>query len=88
MTFSRRDFVKTSLLGAIATGVGTSAQGENPSPHVNPQEHQQDQAGPHKRPIIVCAHNGYAYLDAGVRISERWWRYARCCAESRQRSRR
>ena len=29
MRFSRRDFVKTSVLGAVAAGVGTRAQGED-----------------------------------------------------------
>src|SRR5260370_10177795 len=53
MPFSRRDFVKTSVLGAVAAGVGTRAQGE---------EHAA-QSGSYKRPIIVCAHNGLNYLD-------------------------
>src|ERR1700677_1906887 len=60
MTFSRRDFVKTSVLGAVAAGV-TRAQGESPSPNAS-QEHEQS-SGPRKRPIIVCANNGYAYLE-------------------------
>jgi len=32
MSFSRRDFVKTSVLGAVAAGVGTRAQGEDAKP--------------------------------------------------------
>jgi len=60
MTFSRRDFVRTSLLGAVAAGVGTRAQGEESKP--TPQEHD-TQSGPHKRPIIVCANNGFNYLE-------------------------
>src|SRR6202522_1595815 len=55
MTFSRRDFVKTSVLGAVAAGVGTPAQGEDSK--------QAAQGGSYKRPIIVSANNGYAYLD-------------------------
>ena len=51
MPFSRRDFVKTSVLGAVAAGVGTRAQADD------------SQAGSHKRPIIVCANNGFNYLD-------------------------
>ena len=67
MSFSRRDFVKTSVLGAIAAGVGTRAHGEDSKPGAAGQE-QTAQAGPtqsgsYKRPIIVCANNGYAYLD-------------------------
>src|SRR5258708_4404339 len=58
MTFSRRDFVKTSVLGAVAAGVGTRAQGEEHAA----QEHAA-QSGSYKRPIIVCAHNGLNYLD-------------------------
>ena len=81
MTFSRRDFVKTSVLGAVAAGTGVHAAipevlAENGQPgHASPSESP-------KRPIIICAHNGYAYveaayaflkgggdtLDAGVRV--------------------
>ena len=57
MTFSRRDFVKTSVLGAMAAGVGTPALADVGKPSIDAQ------AGPHKRPIIVCANNGYAYLE-------------------------
>ena len=53
MTFSRRDFVKTSVLGAVAAGIGTRTEAE--------QEHAQ--SGSYKRPIIVCANNGYKYLE-------------------------
>jgi N4-(beta-N-acetylglucosaminyl)-L-asparaginase len=66
MPFSRRDFVKTSVLGAVAAGVGTHAQGEDAKPDAAAQQHDakenQAQAGSYKRPIIVSAHNGYAYL--------------------------
>jgi N4-(beta-N-acetylglucosaminyl)-L-asparaginase len=61
MPFSRRDFVRTSVLGAVAAGVGTRAQ-EGGS--TEPASHEHDaQSGSYKRPIIVCANNGYAYLD-------------------------
>ncbi|MFZ1140795.1 MAG: N(4)-(beta-N-acetylglucosaminyl)-L-asparaginase [Candidatus Sulfotelmatobacter sp.] len=62
MTVSRRDFVKTSVLGAVAAGVG--AQAAIPGgPAENGQGHasQSDSA---KRPIIICANNGYAYVEA------------------------
>src|SRR5580698_2835038 len=62
MTFSRRDFVKTSVLGAVAAGVGTRARAEDAAQNANSSEHN-EQAGPHKRPIIVCAHNGFNYLE-------------------------
>ena len=62
MTVSRRDFVKTSVLGAVAAGVGTRAQGEDAKQTASAQEHG-GETGSHKRPIIICANNGYAYLD-------------------------
>jgi N4-(beta-N-acetylglucosaminyl)-L-asparaginase len=59
MTFSRRDFVKTSVLGAVAAGVRTRAQGEESAAT---QDHAA-QSGSYKRPIIICANNGFNYLD-------------------------
>jgi N4-(beta-N-acetylglucosaminyl)-L-asparaginase len=59
MTFSRRDFVKTSVLGAVAAGVGSRAHGESVAAQPDPP-----QSGSQKRPIIVCANNGYAYLES------------------------
>ena len=63
VTFSRRDFVKTSVLGAVATGVGARAgipealaESGQPSPAF--------QADSPKRPVIICAHNGHAYAEA------------------------
>jgi len=59
LTFSRRDFVKTSMLGAVAAGVGS----RNSANALAAQGHasQNDAA---KRPIIICAHNGRAYVKA------------------------
>jgi N4-(beta-N-acetylglucosaminyl)-L-asparaginase len=51
LLFSRRDFVKTSVLGAVAAGIGTQAVAEDAG------------SGARKRPIIVSANNGYAYLE-------------------------
>src|ERR1700734_3921732 len=62
MPFSRRDFVKTSVLGAVAAGVGTRAQAEDSKQTAAAQDHN-PQSGSYKRPIIVCANNGYAYLE-------------------------
>ena len=57
MSFSRRDFVKTSVLGAVAAGVrGPAALGA--------EAEQASPAGSPKRPIIICAHNGRAYVEA------------------------
>ena len=57
MTFSRRDFVKTSVLGAVGAGVGGPAA-------IAAQTEQASLAGSPKRPVIVCAHNGRAYIEA------------------------
>ena len=58
MTFSRREFVKTSVLGAAAVGLSPAARAEN-----RLQEPVSPSDTP-KRPIIICAHNGYAYVEA------------------------
>ncbi len=68
MSFSRRDFVRTSVLGTIAAGAGVRAQGEVAANHLleNPAAAAQNndaQSGSYKRPIIICAHNGFDYLD-------------------------
>lgn len=62
MTVSRRDFVKNSVLGAVAAGVsvrGTAveARAEGTDQNVAP-----------KRPTIICAHNGYAYVEAAYAL--------------------
>src|SRR5258708_38572968 len=62
MTFSRRDFVKTSVLGAVAAGVGTRVQAEEHAAQERSAQ-QSQQSGSYKRPIIVCAHNGFNYLE-------------------------
>lgn len=79
MTFSRRDFVKTSVLGAVAAGVGSQAADVLAESSQAGQASQSDAA---KKPTILCANNGYAYvegayaflkgggdtLEAGVRV--------------------
>jgi N4-(beta-N-acetylglucosaminyl)-L-asparaginase len=79
VSVSRRDFVKTSVLGAVAAGTGAHAA--VPESLIHPQGHA-SKSDPAKRPTIICAHNGYAYveaayaflksggdtLDAGVRV--------------------
>jgi N4-(beta-N-acetylglucosaminyl)-L-asparaginase len=56
VTFSRRDFVKASVLGAVAAGVGGSAA-------LAAETEQASPGGSPKRPIIICAHNGRAYIE-------------------------
>ena len=63
MPFSRRDFVRTSVLGAIATGIKTPARADAKTNSSQDREPQPTSAGPYKRPIIICAHNGFNYLD-------------------------
>ena len=71
MTFSRRDFVKTSLLGAVAAGAGARAQDQGHDKDKDKDDKDKDKASnspapgatPHKRPIIICAKNGLNYLE-------------------------
>jgi N4-(beta-N-acetylglucosaminyl)-L-asparaginase len=67
MRFSRRDFVKTSVLGAVGAGLGAQARSDearrdDAKQAATPQEHGSASGSP-KRPIIVCANNGFNYLD-------------------------
>jgi N4-(beta-N-acetylglucosaminyl)-L-asparaginase len=63
VTFSRRKFVKTSALGAVAAALPLHAS----NPELSADAKQPEAAAPadsSKRPIIICAHNGYAYVEA------------------------
>lgn len=62
MPFSRRDFVKTSVLGAVAAGIKTPARAHAAATGAGSNE-EETQSGPYKRPIIICANNGFNYLD-------------------------
>src|SRR5579884_2723015 len=62
LTVSRRDFVKTSVLGAVAASVGNSAGADALAQSAQPGHASQNDAA--KRPIIICAHNGRAYVEA------------------------
>ncbi len=80
MTFSRRDFVRTSVLGAVGAGLATDSVSEA-SAKSSGQGHASQNDAP-KRPILICAQNGFAYaeaayaflkgggdtLDAGIRV--------------------
>jgi N4-(beta-N-acetylglucosaminyl)-L-asparaginase len=72
MISTRRNFVKTSVLGAVAVGLGSPADAakRNTTPdHAETAQSGQATAdgrytpGPHKLPIIICANNGFHYLD-------------------------
>ncbi len=61
MSLSRRDFVKTSVAGVVAGGVGghaISAVGQSA------QQGHASQSDAAKRPIIICARNGRQYVEA------------------------
>lgn len=49
MSWSRREFINTAVVGSMAASLPAQQTGGS---------------GPGKRPIIVSANNGYAYLDA------------------------
>ena len=57
MSFSRRDFVKTSVLGAVAVNLSAGKDALAEQGKASPNEAS-------KRPILICAHNGHAYADA------------------------
>lgn len=64
MSFSRRDFLATTALGSLALGLdskGSVAEKNVAGGAVAPQSGSSSA----KRPIIVCANNGLAYLDRG-----------------------
>ncbi|MBV9572536.1 MAG: N(4)-(beta-N-acetylglucosaminyl)-L-asparaginase [Acidobacteriales bacterium] len=78
MGFSRRDFVKASVLGAVAAGVGSQAKEDPRTSQAHPAASDSrapqaysaasdscaPQANSPKLPIIVCANNGFAYLES------------------------
>jgi N4-(beta-N-acetylglucosaminyl)-L-asparaginase len=61
MSFSRRDFVKTSVLGVAAARLPKPTLGAESE--TDAAQNANAQSGSYKRPIIICAHNGYAYLE-------------------------
>src|SRR5499427_3084369 len=66
LSISRRDFVKTSVLGAVAAGTGAQAA-------VSLNSGQQGHASNNdlaKRAIMICAHNGHAYIEAAYAYLE------------------
>ena len=63
MSFSRRDFVKTSVLGAVAAGMAANAAVPE-APADSSQQGHASHNDPGKRPIIICANNGFAYVEA------------------------
>jgi N4-(beta-N-acetylglucosaminyl)-L-asparaginase len=62
MSVSRRDFLTTATLGSIALGLQANASEPRAGVGEVPQQ-AASKVGTNKRPIIVCANNGFAYLD-------------------------
>jgi N4-(beta-N-acetylglucosaminyl)-L-asparaginase len=57
MPFSRRDFLSSTLAGSVALGLPSTSPAEESRENKNPAKHSA------KLPIIICAANGYNYLD-------------------------
>ncbi len=57
MTVSRRDFLATAVAGSLAVGLPEIASATQDSATARPN------AASGKRPIIICANNGFNYLD-------------------------
>jgi len=57
MSFSRREFIATSIAGSLST-LTFAQQGTPSEPSAGPPP-----GTPAKRPIIISAHNGFNYLD-------------------------
>ncbi|MBZ5678819.1 MAG: N(4)-(beta-N-acetylglucosaminyl)-L-asparaginase [Acidobacteriia bacterium] len=62
MSVTRRDFVRTSVLGAVATGIGAHGAASGP-PNGNGAQGHASANDMYKRPIIITAHNGFNYID-------------------------
>jgi len=63
VTFSRRKFVKTSVLGAVAAGVGAHSAIPGLNAETGQAGHASQNDAP-RHPVIICAFNGYNYVEA------------------------
>jgi N4-(beta-N-acetylglucosaminyl)-L-asparaginase len=63
VTFSRRDFVKASVIGAVAAGSGARALDTNSAGEPEGQGHASKTDSP-KASIMISASNGYPYMEA------------------------
>jgi len=55
MTVSRRDFLTSAVVGSLSLGLAGESKGQ--------QSNNSSGSSGGKRPIIVCAHRGFNYLD-------------------------
>ena len=63
MSFSRRDFLTSSALGSLALSLEAHGRDVRKEKGKSAGPDPQAESGSSKRPIIVCANNGFAYLD-------------------------
>jgi N4-(beta-N-acetylglucosaminyl)-L-asparaginase len=61
MIFSRREFIKASILGSLASRVGLEAAGQEALN--GSRQDRASSASSYKRPVIVCADNGFNYIN-------------------------
>ena len=61
MKFSRRDFIATTAIGSASLALDLKAQSNSRLPDTA-------STNPPKKPIIICAANGYNYLDRGYAV--------------------
>ncbi len=60
MKISRRDFIATTAVGSASLALDLQGQNKDTSSALP--------GNPPKKPIIICAHNGYNYLDRGYAV--------------------
>jgi N4-(beta-N-acetylglucosaminyl)-L-asparaginase len=61
MKFTRRDFLATTAVGSASLALDLRAQSKSEKVAGSP-------GGPPKAPVLICAHNGYNYLDRGYAV--------------------
>ena len=61
MKFTRRDFLATTAAGSAALALDVQAQNK-------PEKGAAPAGALPKKPVIICAHNGYNYLDRGYAV--------------------
>jgi N4-(beta-N-acetylglucosaminyl)-L-asparaginase len=61
MKFTRRDFLATTAVGSASLALDLQAQNK-------PDKGAAPPSAPPKKPVIICAHNGYNYLDRGYAV--------------------
>jgi N4-(beta-N-acetylglucosaminyl)-L-asparaginase len=61
MKFSRRDFIATTAAGSASLALDLQGQNKPDTAAASP-------SNPPKKPVIICAHNGYNYLDRGYAL--------------------